>query len=265
MTIQPTKGEISWKASFGWTWIVAQLVWILICTKLLLAVVQFIPSFGKWLIAHPVFYNATVWILTDIWLLWAAFLCSKSKSVQDFIQGAALNRRPTLKELLFVLAAIGLGFLSIFGNAKGLTGGNWVAEVFHNQGGAAWSFYVIYGRFISPFAEEVAERGFLYRAFRGNYGMPLSIALIVCWDIFGHWPMASHSLFSFCNYGLLAILFCIVREKTGSIWNCILCHMVYNAIVIQQWSICIIAILIFLFVASKNKTKQQLFVRQEIS
>jgi membrane protease YdiL (CAAX protease family) len=259
MTSQQSKGDISWKASYGWAWLLAYLIWVFICTKLLVAVIQFVPDLGKWLVAHFAFYNAAVTVLSHAWILLAAFLCSKSKSVRDFVHGLSLDCRPTLKESLFVLAAICLGFLSIICAIEGLTVGNWVGQVFHNEGGNTWSLYTMYACSVGPFAEEVSHRGFLYRAFRGNYGMSVSIALIVCLNIFCHWQMASHSFLSLGLIILFAILACIIREKTGSTWNCIFFHAVYNTITLRQWPICIVTILIFLFVASKNKTKQQTF------
>jgi membrane protease YdiL (CAAX protease family) len=159
MTIQQSKGEISWKASYGWTWIVAQ----------------------------------------------------------------------------------------------GLTAGNWVGQVFRNEGGKIGLFYALYSCSVGPFAEEVAERGFLYRAFRENYGIYLSIALIICLDVFFHWQMASHSFFSLGLISSITILTCIIREKTGSTWNCIFFHVVYNAITQRQWLICAIAILFFYLSHPKTK------------
>lgn len=253
MTGEQLNGKIELKARSAWTWVFAQLLWWFIATKGLLAVAQFDPNIAKWTLAHFVFYNAAVNVLTDIWLLWAAFLCSKSNTVQDFIDGVGLCRKPTLTGLFFVLAAIGLAFISIIGAMKGLSGGNWVEQVFAKQGGAAWSYYVISAYTVAPFAEEVAERGFLYRAFRGSYGIPLSIALIVCWNIFVHWQIALHSFFNFGVYSLFAILFCVVREKTKSTWNCILCHAVYNAVLLRQWPVCIIAILSFVYFGYRSR------------
>lgn len=256
MTIQGAKEETSWKASQGWTWIVAQLIWIFICTKVLLACVQFNHAFGKWLIAHPITYNTSVTVLTDIWLLLAAYLCAKTKSVSDFINGLNLNKRPARTDLFYILSAICLGLVSVIGAMGGLAGGNWLSALYAHHGGWVWSFDVIYVCSITPFAEEVAKRGFLYRAFRNSYGMFLSIALVTCWDLFVHWQIASHSFFNFAIYSSFTIFICIVREKTASIWNCIFCHAVYNAATSKQWLICIFVFLIFLIFIFKNKIRQ---------
>ena len=256
MTIQQSKGEISWKASQGWTWIAAQLIWILICTKVLLAYVQFNHAFGKWLIAHFIFYNTSVTVLTDIWLLLAAYLCSKTKSISDFITGLDLNKRSARTDLFYILSAVCLGLVSVIGAMGKLTGGNWLSELYAHQGGWVWSFDVIYVCSITPFAEEVAIRGFVYRAFRGSYGIFLSIFLVVCWDLVAHWQIAFHTLFNFALYTSFAVFICVVREKTRSIWNCIFCHAIYNAATSRQWPICIIIFLIFLIFTFTNKIRQ---------
>jgi membrane protease YdiL (CAAX protease family) len=253
MANEQPNGKIELTARSAWTWVFAQLLWWFIATKGLLAVEQFDPNIAKWILAHFTYYNVAVTILTDGWLLLAAYWCSKSKTVPDFWNGVGLCRKPTLTGLFFALAAIGLAFISIIGAMKGLTGGNWVAEVFANRGRATWSFYVIYACSVTPFAEEVAERGFLYRAFRGSYGIPISIALIVCLDIFFHWQIALHSVFTFGCYSAFAILVCVVREKTKSTWNCILCHAVYNAVLLRQWPVCIIAILSFAYFGYRSR------------
>ena len=256
MATQPAKEEISWRASQGWTWLAAQLIWIFVSTKGLLFVCRIVPGLAKLLLAHFVFYNAAVTVITDIWLLWAAYLFSKSKSISDFVYGLNLNRRPVWAGLFYVLSAILLGFVSVIGAMGKLTGGNWIEEVFANHGTASWSFFVIYACSIAPFAEEVAIRGFVYRAFRGSYGIFLSVFLVVCWELVAHWQIAFHTLFNFALYTSFAIFICVVRERTRSIWNCIFCHAIYNSITLRQWPICIIIFSIFLIFTFTNKIRQ---------
>lgn len=252
MTIQKS----SWKASQAWIWIAAQIIWIFVSTKGLLFACRIFPDLTKLLLAHFVFYNAAVTTITDVWLLWAAYLFSKSKSASDFVCGSNLNTRPVWTDLFYILSAILLGIVSVIGAMGKLTGGNWIAEVFANQGTSSWSFFVIYACSITPFAEEVATRGFVYRAFRGNYGIVLSIALITCWELLGHWQIAFHTPFNFALYASFAVFICIVREKTKSIWNCIFCHAIYSSIVLRYWPICIIVFLIFLIFTFTNKIRK---------
>lgn len=256
MANQKSEEKISWKASQAWIWIAAQLLWIFICTKVLLAYVQFNHAFGKWLIAHSIFYNTTVTVLSEIWLLLAAYLCSRTKPISGFIEGLDLNKRPTRTDLFYILLAVCLGLVSVIGAMGELSGGNWLSALYAHQGGWVWSFDVIYVCSITPFTEEVAKRGFLYRAFRNSYGMFLSIALVTFWDVFVHWDVATNSLFNFALYSSFAIFMCVIREKTGSIWNCIFCHAIYNATTSRQRLICIIVFFVFLISIFANRIRQ---------
>lgn len=254
---QASNQRIELTAHGAWIWIALQILWVFVSIKGLSFFCRIIPGLAKFLLAHFAHYNAAVDVLTDGWLLLAAYWCSKSKSVSGFGAGIGLNTKPTLMNLFFVLPVICLAFVSLIGTMNGLTGGNWIAEVFAKRGAEAWSFYVIYACSVSAFAEEVAIRGFVYKAFRGNYGILLSTALIVGWEIFAHWQIASHSVFNFCNYCLFAILVCIIREKTRSIWNCIFCHAIGNAVMTREWFICIVAMLIWLSILDWNPRARQ--------
>jgi membrane protease YdiL (CAAX protease family) len=252
VSVRSQSAKTGMKARNAWPFVAAQLFWVFLSTKGLLFVCRIIPSLAKLLLAHFVIYNAVVTIVTDVWYLLTAFWFSKSKTIHSFSDDVGLNLKPNVSVLPYVLAATGLGFITVIGAMKGLTGGNWVAQVFAKQSGVAWSYYILYACSVSAFAEEIAKRGFLYQAFRGSYGIPLSITLIICWELFAHWAIASHSIFTFSCYSLFAILLCIVREKTRSIWNCIFCHSIYNAVTTRQWAICIFVMLIFLFIIFRD-------------
>ena len=77
-------------------------------------------------------------------------------------------------------------------------------------------------------------RGFLYRAFRGSYGILLSVLSSFCIVTYFHWGLLSNPLVFVCLTAG-AILLCTIREWTGSLWNCILFHAVYNASVTLDW------------------------------
>jgi len=79
-------------------------------------------------------------------------------------------------------------------------------------------------------------RGFLYRAFRGSYGRALSTALVICFHTYFHWGLVSRSLYTLVYLSLLQVLLCMTRERTGNVWNCILCHSAYNAAVGVNWA-----------------------------
>ena len=82
---------------------------------------------------------------------------------------------------------------------------------------------------LAPLFEESIYRGFLYKAFRGSYSMKVSMALIVAWTVNTHWSQYSHSWIAALGLSILTIVQCYLREKSNSLWDCIICHFTYNA------------------------------------
>ena len=156
--------------------------------------------------------------------------------IRNFVNDAGLSRRPTLSGQWpgygFALWSNQLAFLAHYGALNGWTSRNPLGRAYHKIGGEAWSFFQLYAISVGPFSEEIVLRGFLYRAFRGSYGIIISIILIICVASYYHWEMVSHSVFSFTCLSLVQILLCIIRERTGNTWNCVICHAIYNAIVL---------------------------------
>ncbi len=72
-------------------------------------------------------------------------------------------------------------------------------------------------------------RGFFYRAFRGSYPIILSTGLILGITALTHWGQVHRSGFAALAIGALAVFQCYLRERTGNLWDCIICHFVFNA------------------------------------
>jgi membrane protease YdiL (CAAX protease family) len=82
---------------------------------------------------------------------------------------------------------------------------------------------------LAPFLEEPAWRGFLYKAFRNRYPVWTSTILVVAIVLLFHGRPAFH-LRGATAIGLLNVAACILRERTGSLWPPIVCHLAFNAI-----------------------------------
>ena len=82
---------------------------------------------------------------------------------------------------------------------------------------------------LAPLCEEIYMRGFLYRAFRGSYSMELSILLNVVVTAFTHWGQFRESGVAVLGITAMTIVQCYLRERTGRLQDCIVCHFVYNA------------------------------------
>ncbi len=83
---------------------------------------------------------------------------------------------------------------------------------------------------VAPAAEEFFFRGFFYRALRSKWS-PLAAALING-ALFGsiHWDGSAEGLLIIPPLGALGFMFCLVFERTGSIFPVIALHALNNAI-----------------------------------
>jgi uncharacterized protein len=84
---------------------------------------------------------------------------------------------------------------------------------------------------IAPFAEEFFFRGFFYRALRSRYSV--LVAALMNGVLFGiiHYDFSgSDALLILPPLALLGFMFCLVFEKTGSLWPVVALHAFNNAI-----------------------------------
>ena len=84
---------------------------------------------------------------------------------------------------------------------------------------------------IAPFAEEFFFRGFFYRALRSKYSM--IVAALIDGALFGviHYDFSgADALLILPPLAVLGFMFCLVLEKTGSLWPVVGLHAFNNAI-----------------------------------
>jgi uncharacterized protein len=84
---------------------------------------------------------------------------------------------------------------------------------------------------VAPVAEEFFFRGFFYRALRSRY--TVLVAALIDGLLFGviHWDFSSaEALLIVPPLAALGFIFCLVYEKTGSIYPTIALHALNNAI-----------------------------------
>jgi membrane protease YdiL (CAAX protease family) len=213
-------------------------------------------AFSDWLrtasgSAFTVLVQGGVWLLCALWF-------SRVQTIRDFTGPAGLKQRANLFGWCAGWLAISIAFIGVFGDSKGWGGsGKQPPLVGYNAPGMAGLYFTLKSVLIVPLYEEAVTRGFLYRAFRGSYGPLVTSSLIVCFSAYFHWRTVSLSLFSFGCLASLWVLLCVVREETGSLWNCLLCHAVYNAVGLHLWFQVVIVMVLFLpFVARRTGSQQ---------
>jgi len=192
-----------------------------------------------------------------LWLL-AAYLVSRVSSLSFFVQETALDHRPTLWGWALTWAAIALGLLDLYFVFKGWGKVHQSASSFYNAGQVSWVSFVVYSAILSPFCEEAVIRGFLYRAFRGSYGIFVSTLLVLCIQVYFHWGLISHDWIALFLLLAGGILLCLIREYTGNSWNCVLFHAAYNTTVLRQWPVVIIGMIIALFFCARDARPREM-------
>jgi len=81
---------------------------------------------------------------------------------------------------------------------------------------------------LTPFPEELIIRGYFYRAIRYGYSVFISISYVLGTLLFSHASLMFSSSTAAAALISANIVACLLREKTNSIWNCIMFHFVYN-------------------------------------
>jgi len=194
-----------------------------------------------------------------LWLFWALWF-SRAPNTREFFLKLGLNNKINLYGYVAAWVAFLIVLFSHYATSYGwVTAVKNVNHIDHDLVGFYYVFFVIKTTMLGPFFEEVVTSGFMYSALRERYKMPLCVFLIVAFASFFHWGVITSSFLTFLCLTLLFVLSCVVRENTNSLWNCILCHGVYNAAGILLWyptiifMICLLPFVLFKARDSEDK------------
>jgi membrane protease YdiL (CAAX protease family) len=114
---------------------------------------------------------------------------------------------------------------------------------------------------VAPIAEEFFFRGFFYRALRSRF--PVLVAAAIDGIVFGfiHWDFSSaHGLLIVPPLAFLGFVFCLIYERTGSLFPVIGLHAINNTVayagqVHNGWEVSVVAgplVLLGLVLASRT-------------
>ena len=216
-----------------------------------------LDAVDQWLTVHQ--YSVQIGIKlfrAGAWLL-SAYFFSGAPSGRAFAAACGLSRRPTLPGWCAAWAAVGIALLDRYAGSKGLTAPNPVGHGFYRQGGGALFMFVIFVISVGPFFEEVTLRGFMYKAFRSGYGGLLSTSFVLAFSAYFHWSSVSRSMWTFGFLMFGWALFCLLRERTSSTWNCVLAHASYNAAQMLAWPLYAVALVLVLPLCLRGRLASQ--------
>lgn len=202
---------------------------------------QLLVVFGVaiWLWCFP---RGGIWIATPL----GAFTISTISGVAALSVPAIFSRASTISSIvgIFELRALrqgvnvsapvvgvllgGIGILVVRCHLGGDVGNASMARYFVPEVGVTKYLFATL-LLIGPIVEEIVIRGFLYRAFRRSYHVIFSISAIVVVAMVIHWNVIASSIWVLFLLAGLQVILCVLLERTHNLWNCIVCHVAYNA------------------------------------
>ena len=220
--------EYQWSARDAWKCIGMILVLSVCFALAVMALSSLFPVIRLWRSSGYGYFSIGV-IGFTIWTLTVTYF-ARTQTFYDFWKAIGLHGKPT--DLVWF--GISMALVIRFSEHLLLVHG-WGNGVF-NEGLAGFRHALGIGRFLflfapvilSPFFEEIVNRGFIYKAFRGSYSVAATMTLMMGWTAVTHWGYFTHSLLASLDLSLLAVVLCFLREKSDSLWDCVFCHFTYN-------------------------------------
>lgn len=187
----------------------------------------FIPHFYDWRWGPFGVVTMTI-IYAGLNLLTVAYF-ARTDTLASFRKAVGLDRKPTDYVWFGVTAAVGIVLFSHvihqLGWAKSYRTYEYTA---FRQGHGPARYLFLFPALFAAFWEEPMMRGFLYKAFRSSYSAPTSTFLIIGYTAYTHWYQYRHFGLAVIVLSALTVVQCVLREKSDSLWDIILCHLVYN-------------------------------------
>lgn len=226
MISHPPHQRSRWSSREAWICSAVLIAYSFGISGLLRLGVQAKPRLDYWL-GNPYVIAAFSIFQSTIWLL-LIFGLVRAKSLRDFVRTIGLSKKPSLLGWGAAWVAILMGTLAYQSTRVAAIPRNPLTAPFFGRGEIVRLCFIILAVVIGPICEELLMRGFLYRAFRKDYGRLMSTSLVVGMDGFFHWQLISRNLYALVFILSIGILLCIIRERTESLWNCVLFHAMFN-------------------------------------
>jgi membrane protease YdiL (CAAX protease family) len=229
-TTNLTYPDYQWSARDAWKCLGMLLVFQFVSTLVFSAIDWHIYGFYSWREHSGLGRFLMAVLYYAIGLLTAAYF-ARTETLASFWKGLGLDRKPSDYVWYGVVMALIIRFFGHFaimhGWGKGVS--NFDFNAFIKTADHERYLYLVPPLLLAPLCEEAINRGFIYKAFRSTYSMKVSIALILAWTAYAHWGQYRQSYLAAFDLSMLTIVQCYLREKSDSLWDCILCHFAFNA------------------------------------
>lgn len=219
--------EYQWSARDGWKFFGMTVVFAVLWYVITGALYRRFDRFYHWRWG-PVGCLVMALIYAGIRLLLAGYF-GRTESFASFCKAVGLDRKPSEYAWFGVAAALGIRLFGHIMLASGLAKGYSTYDLlafkhFHGSG----RFLFLVPLLLAPFWEEAVNRGFLYKALRGSYSVPVGMALMVGYTCWTHRDQYFHSVLAAFDLSVLTLVQCYLREKSDNLWDCIFCHLAFN-------------------------------------
>ena len=220
---------VKWKARDGFLCVLAVVVMSFVTNQVLWFLYRHNSASADWMNRHAYFTEGALMVVQGCLTFLTVLFFARSRSTHEFLAQVGLGSGFTILGWLAAWAGVGIGFLALYGTLKQWIPPDQTANDFYREGGWPKIFFIAYGVLLGPFFEEVFRRGFLYRAFRTSFNPVVSTIFVLGVHAYFHWGIISQAFYTFACLMLVEVLLCILREWTGNVWNCVLCHAAFNA------------------------------------
>ena len=186
-----------------------------------------LPSFHVWKLTGEGHFSISL-SYSIIYLCTAAYF-ARTESWRSFFTAVGLTRRPSYYIWFGLVVTIVLRFLTHLAIQHGIGTGSSTTSVigFRRSIGLERYLFLAPTLLAAPF-EETYMRGFVYKAFRASYSREISTVIVLAVTALAHLSQYRVSWIAVFSLSALTILQCYLREKSDSLWDCIVCHFVWN-------------------------------------
>lgn len=182
----------------------------------------------------PIFYRSEIAsmchgiLFFTLWMVTACYF-ARTETFASIKKAFGLDHKPTNLVWFGLVMTLILRFVFHFLHVH-----SWDGRIYNYR---IASFQNIISQRISslilaPIFEEIVNRGFLYKAFRRSHSVAFSVFVMVAWTLWTHFGYWYYSWLSALYYCAWTILQCYLREKSPSLWDCVICHFVSNAVIL---------------------------------
>jgi hypothetical protein len=187
-----------------------------------------------------------IWVFVGLW-------ATASPNLYSFVKQTSLDRAPTVRGWLFGLMAFALGLFEFYFVDRGVP----PSSILRQQ---AWGSqlglvaFVFFTAAVVPFVSESFIRGVLYPAYRSKFGIYVATFLVLAFEA---WlDRQGHTALSLSVLLLRGVLLCVIRERTASLWNCVLARAAFVGVITGYTFAVILAFALILPLCSARDTSK---------